>query len=78
MFATALGADALDLAAQFTVISGLAHAHLGVGLATAAAMLVQADQASLILAALSFSCGLGGELLSIAKGGRYQEQHLTH
>lgn len=66
LFASALAADALDLAAQLTIISGIAHAHLGVGLAGAAALLVQADNASLVLAALSFTCGLGGELLTIA------------
>jgi len=65
LFGTALAADILDMAAQFTVISGLAHNHLGAGLASAAALLVAADKASLVTAALSFSCGLSGELLAL-------------
>eukprot|EP00775_Hariotina_reticulata_P010995 gene10995-11149_t len=69
LFATALAADILDLAAQVTVISGLAHNHLGAGLASAAALLVAADKASLVTAALSFSCGLSGELLSLKHAG---------
>jgi hypothetical protein len=64
LFSTALVADVLDLAAQMTIISGLAHNNLGVGLAGAAALLVAADHASLATAALSVSCGLGGELLA--------------
>lgn len=67
LFATALGADVLDLAAQFTVITGLAHANLGVGLAGAAAMLALADKASLTTAFLSFTCGLSGELVGLRK-----------
>ncbi|KAF6255174.1 hypothetical protein COO60DRAFT_241500 [Scenedesmus sp. NREL 46B-D3] len=65
LFATALAADVLDLAAQLTVISGLAHANLGVGLASAAGLLALADKASLATAFLSFSCGLSGELLAL-------------
>lgn len=41
----------------------LAHANLGVGLASAAGLLALADKASLATAFLSFSCGLSGELL---------------
>ncbi|WIA30312.1 hypothetical protein OEZ86_000400 [Tetradesmus obliquus] len=65
LFATALAADVLDLAAQFTVISGLAHANLGFGLVSAAGLLALADKASLATAFLSFSCGLSGELLAL-------------
>lgn len=73
LFSTALVADLFDLAAQFTIISGLAHANLGMGLAGAAAMLVAADQASLATAALSFSCGLGGELLALKRSSELSE-----
>lgn len=69
LFSTAVVADVLDLAAQMTIISGLAHSNLGVGLAGAAALLVAADHASLATAALSFSCGLGGELLALKRAG---------
>lgn len=61
LFATAVVADVLDLAAQLTIITGLSHANLGVGLASAAALLVAADKASLATAALSFSAALAGE-----------------
>lgn len=69
LFSTAMVADVLDLAAQMTIISGLAHANLGMGLASAAALLVAADTASLATAALSFSCGLSGELLALKNAG---------
>lgn len=47
------------------MITGLAHANLGFGLASAAGLLALADKASLATAALSFSCGLSGELISL-------------
>jgi hypothetical protein len=68
-FAAAATADVLDLAVQLTIIFGLAHANLGVGLAGAAALLVAADKASMATSALSFSCALAGEQLALARRG---------
>jgi hypothetical protein len=73
LFATAVLADVLDLAAQATIIAGFAHSNFNVGLATAAALLLSADKASLACAALSFSSGVGGELLSLKKAAQLEE-----
>ena len=73
LFATAVLADVLDLAAQATIIAGFAHSNFDVGLATAAALLLSADKASLACAALSFSSGVGGELLSLKNAAQLEE-----
>lgn len=74
LFSTALLADAVDLAAQMTIILGLGHANLGgIGLAGAVALLAHADMTSLATAAVSFSCGLGGEALSLSREAQAAE-----
>lgn len=67
LFAAAMVADILDLAAQATIIAGFAHNNFKMGIAAAAAVLAHADMASLACAALSFTSGLSGELLSLSR-----------
>jgi hypothetical protein len=59
--------DLLDLAAQATMIAGIAHGSFGVGLAGAAALLAASDKVSLATAALSCLAGVSGEVLAAAQ-----------
>ncbi len=70
----AFAMDILDLAAQATIISGIAHGNFGMGVGVAAAMLVAADKASLATAAISCLSGISGELISAAHQEHAEEQ----
>jgi hypothetical protein len=63
----AFAMDLLDLAAQATMIAGIAHGSFGVGLAGAAALLAASDKVSLATAALSCLAGVSGEVLAAAQ-----------
>lgn len=72
LFATAVVADILDLAAQGTIIAGFAHTNFNMGLATAAALLLHADMASLACAALSFASAVSAEMLSMRRSAQLE------
>lgn len=59
---------------QATVITGLAHNNFGFGLQAAAAALALADKSSLAMAAASFTAGVTGELLTVLREDREQEE----
>ncbi|GFR44490.1 hypothetical protein Agub_g5753 [Astrephomene gubernaculifera] len=74
LFSVALACDAVDLVSQALLLAGMAHSHYGLGLGVAAEWLAAADHSTVAMAVTSFTAGVTGELLTVLREERQQQQ----